>query len=409
MAHLGAYVALQRGTTYKSRLLDQPGPVLLGLASIRRDGGFRSDSLRTYGGESPERLLLRPGDLYVSLKDVTQSGDLLGATSRVPPSVSLGRLTQDTVKLVLSDERLRPGYLYWLLRTPQYRNYCRAHAIGTTNLSLSREDFLAFPVPEQTAKRLDLVRLLDALEDKIELNRRMVRTLHVAGWTLFAARHLHHRAREQWPVEPIGEHIEAVRGLSYTGSGLTDGQGLPLHNLDSVYEGGRYKREGIKWYVGDYKEQHLVRPGDLIVANTDLTWNFIVIASPAIVPTRFGEIGLFSHHLYRVRPKQGSPLTSRFLYFLLLRGALRAEVAGYANGTTVNMLPRDALERPRSHVPPAEVVREIDALTAPLHELAELAEDESETLANLRDTLLPRLISGEIRVREAEDAVEAAT
>ena len=72
---------LVRGTTYKSALLEQPGPVLLGLASIHRDGGFRNDSLRTYGGESPEKLLLRPGDLYVSLKDVTQSGDLLGDSS----------------------------------------------------------------------------------------------------------------------------------------------------------------------------------------------------------------------------------------------------------------------------------------------------------------------------------------
>ena len=80
---LGALVALQRGTTYKSSLLGYPGPVLLGLASIQRNGGFRGDSLRTYGGESPSKLILTPGDLYVSLKDVTQSADLLGAVSRV--------------------------------------------------------------------------------------------------------------------------------------------------------------------------------------------------------------------------------------------------------------------------------------------------------------------------------------
>lgn len=74
---LGDYYTLQRGKTYKSKLLDQPGPVLLGLASIDRNGGFRDDALRTYGGDSPENLLVYPGDLYVSLKDVTQSGDLL--------------------------------------------------------------------------------------------------------------------------------------------------------------------------------------------------------------------------------------------------------------------------------------------------------------------------------------------
>lgn len=96
---LGDLVSLVRGNTYRSALLGSPGPVLLGLASIQRDGGFRGDSLKTYGGDSAEKLLLRPGDLYVSLKDVTQSGDLLGSVARVPTTVQLGRLTQDTVKL----------------------------------------------------------------------------------------------------------------------------------------------------------------------------------------------------------------------------------------------------------------------------------------------------------------------
>src|SRR5436190_6150941 len=81
---LGDYFILQRGTTYKSRLLGRPGPVLLGLATIQRNGGFRADSLQTYGGESPDKLLVRPGEIYVSLKDVTQSADLLGAVARLP-------------------------------------------------------------------------------------------------------------------------------------------------------------------------------------------------------------------------------------------------------------------------------------------------------------------------------------
>ena len=96
---LGDYFTLQRGTTYKSRLLGQPGPVLLGLATIQRNGGFRTDSLQTYGGGSPAKLLVQPGDLYLSLKDVTQSADLLGAIARLPIDHPPGRLTQDTVKL----------------------------------------------------------------------------------------------------------------------------------------------------------------------------------------------------------------------------------------------------------------------------------------------------------------------
>ncbi len=75
---LGSYVELQRGNTYKSALLGQVGPVLLGLGSIARNGGFKNGDLKTYGGTSDPRMLLGAGDIYVSLKDVTQSADLLG-------------------------------------------------------------------------------------------------------------------------------------------------------------------------------------------------------------------------------------------------------------------------------------------------------------------------------------------
>ena len=120
------------GTTYKSGQKDLPGPYLLGLSSIRRDGGFRRNSLSTYGGESSPDILLRSGDLYVSLKDVTQSADLLGAVARVPPDIEQGRLTQDTVKLLSTNVELSPHYVYRALGCSGYREYCRARATGTT-------------------------------------------------------------------------------------------------------------------------------------------------------------------------------------------------------------------------------------------------------------------------------------
>jgi type I restriction enzyme S subunit len=146
----------------------------------------------------------------------------------------------------------------------------------------------------------------------------------------------------------------------------------------------------------------------VIVANTEQGFEELLIGCPALVSRRFGPTGLFSHHLYRVRPRTGSPLSSQFVYLMLLRGRLRTEISGYANGATVNMLPMDALQKPRFAVPPREFVAKIDALVTPLFDRAEAAEDESETLAELRDTLLPKLISGEVRLRDAEDAVEAA-
>src|SRR4030065_907521 len=103
---------------------------------------------------------------------------MIGSVARVPPSVAAGRLTQDTVKLQFHDsDRETSNFLYWILRTPQYRDYCEGRATGSAVVALSREDFLNFPVPTITKTRMRIVELLEGLDDKIELNRRMNATL----------------------------------------------------------------------------------------------------------------------------------------------------------------------------------------------------------------------------------------
>jgi type I restriction enzyme S subunit len=175
---LSDLVDLTRGTTYKSSMKDLPGPVLLGLASIQRNGGFRDDKLSTYGGDSPAKLLLAPGDLFVSLKDVTQSADLLGAVARVPSHVFQGRLTQDTVKLSFKSQSTSHSLVYHTLLTSEYRDYCRSHATGTTNLGLSRNDFFSYPViqPNEAVQRwFDAV--VQHLEDRMSSAKDESRTL----------------------------------------------------------------------------------------------------------------------------------------------------------------------------------------------------------------------------------------
>lgn len=183
---LGDYFTLQRGSTYKSKLLGGPRTrTARACVDSPKRGGFRYDSLQTYGGDSPEKLLVRPGEIYLSLKDVTQAGDLLGAVARLTDDHVPGRLTQDTVKLEPRSPGVPVGYLYWLLRTPQYRSYCRSNATGTTNLGLARDDFLAFPAPEPSRRQLQIVDVLEALDDKIELSRRMNGTVESVARGLF--------------------------------------------------------------------------------------------------------------------------------------------------------------------------------------------------------------------------------
>lgn len=272
-------------------------------------------------------------------------------------------------------------------------------------VSLTSQRTLTVPLPPLSEQRA-IAHILGTLDDKIDLNRRMSETLEAMAKAAFDGMFME-GPEASWGHEPLRDHVNVSRGLSYKGSGLS-AAGIPMHNLNSIYEGGGYKRGGLKYYVGEYQERHLARPGDVLVANTEQGHDRLLIGYAGLVPNSFHEPTLFSHHLYKIIPKADSALTSEFLVYALNCPRMHALVSGYANGTTVNMLPSDALAAPLISVPPRDAVKAFSQFAKAVHQRVEAAWAESSTLAALRDTLLPKLISGDLRVRNAEALVEQA-
>jgi type I restriction enzyme S subunit len=328
-------------------------------------------------------------------------------------------------------------FIYYLLKANV--EVLKGHSTGTTfgELTGSVLRRLRFCFPAYKEQRA-IAHILGTLDDKIELNRQMNATLEAIARALFKSWFVDLdpvRAKAEgrqpagmdaetaalfpaafvdselgkipkgWRVQRLEQHLDAVKGLSYSGSGLSENLGMPMHNLNSIYEGGGYKFEGIKFYIGDYKEHHLLYPGDIIVANTEQGFDYLLIGYPAIVPKHFGNEGIFSHHLFRVRPIPGSPLTTHFIYHLLMTPLVREQVVACTNGTTVNMLNVDGLRTPRFILPSAALIQSFESIVAPMFTKVEENYKESLSLAALRDALLPKLISGEIRIKDAEKLV----
>jgi type I restriction enzyme S subunit len=422
---LREYVSLQRGTTYQSALLDQPGPVLLGLASISRNGGFRTDSLRSYGGDSPAKLILKPGDIYVSLKDVTQSGDLLGAVARVPSTVPAGRLTQDTVKLVFLGTDVPTEYIYWLLRTPGYREYCRARAIGTTNLSLSRDDFLAFTVPNPSPERLVLVRLLEAIETKIDLNRRMNQTLEGMAQAVFrswlvefapvrakadgrqpdgmsaeTAAHFpsgfvqtpHGELPAGWSWLPLDQVACFLNGLALQKFPPVDGESLPVIKIAQLRRGS----------TDDADQASAGIPPEYVVQDGDVLFSW---SGSLLVSIWAGGLGALNQHLFKVT----SDVYPKWFYLFWCKEHLpEFQRIAQAKATTMGHIQRHHLTQALVAVPPQELIKAASPFFEPL--LARWLANalESRTLLKLRDILLPKLLSGEILLRDADAQLAAS-
>lgn len=423
---LGDYFTLQRGTTYKSRLLGQPGPVLLGLATIQRNGGFRTDSLQTYGGDSSTKLLVQPGDLYLSLKDVTQSADLLGAVARLPTNHPPGRLTQDTVKLEPKGADVPLAYLYWLLRTPQYRSYCRAYSTGTTNLGLARDDLLAFPAPEPTRRQSQIVETLDALDAKIELNRRVNETLEAMARALFKSWFVDFdpvrakaEGRNPSLPEPLAElfpdsFVDSELGQIPTGWEVSN-IGLIAEVIDCLHSKKPQRVEaGMPFLqLGNIRDDGLIDMGDTyFIDEADYRrWVSRMEASPGdCVITNVGRVGAVAQmpagqkaalgrNMTGVRCKPLFPFPTVLIECLLSQAMNNEIVIKMDSGTILDALnvrniPRLRFIRPRTH----EILEHFERKVRPLREQMECLLAESRTLATLRDTLLPKLISGELRL-----------
>ena len=145
---------------------------------------------------------------------------------------------------------------------------------------------------------------------------------------------------EGWRVRPLGDLVTISRGLSYKGAGLTTpGCGMPLHNLNSIEEGGGYKPDGLKYYSGEYKQRHVVRPGNLIVTNTEQGFDHLLIGYSAIVPEWSGPEALFSHHIFLIKMMPGSPLSELWLHYAISASWVGEAIRRFSNGTTVNMMP----------------------------------------------------------------------
>jgi type I restriction enzyme, S subunit len=153
---------------------------------------------------------------------------------------------------------------------------------------------------------------------------------------------------------------------------------------------------------GEYKPTQKLSPGEVVIAHTDLTQAADVIGRAARIESSEKYPNLVaSLDMVIVRPKE-KPYTNEYLYGLLSQVEFSDHAYGYTNGTTVLHLSTKALPEYQFRVPPKNKVEEFSKLVSPIFLQIDNNKKESRTLASLRDSLLPKLMRGEVRVRVKE-------
>jgi type I restriction enzyme S subunit len=313
---------------------------------------------------------------------------------------------------------------------------------GTSNPSLSRDTFGAqlLPLPPEPHQRA-IAHILGTLDDKIELNRQMNETLEAMARALFKswfvdfdpvrakadgretvgvdsetaklfASEFENSERGEipkgWRVTTLGAEAERCGGVVQTGP-----FGSQLHASDYVPEGvpvimpkdiaGRRVSTDsiarIREADADRLSKHRVQPGDLVYSRRGDVERHALIAH-----REAGWLCGTGCLLVRVGPNWPSPA---FASLALDRPESRAWITQHAIGATMPNLNTSILSDVPLVVPPDELLaafaREVDAL----EHLHVAGDAESVSLAGIRDSLLPNLISGQLSVAQAERASEA--
>lgn len=406
--------------------MSEEGPIFLGIDSLE-NGRLNLNETRHVSEKVfrdwTRRVVPTEGDLVFSYET------RIGQAALIPNGLRccLGR------RLALvrpkSDALNNRYFLYYFLSSA-FQEHLRAHTKpGSTVDRIHLTDFPAFPVRLPPRRYQDKIAdLLGSLDDKIELNRKMARTLEATAQALFRSWFVDFdpvRAKVEGRTTGLPKDLAALFPDKFGEDGLPDGwHRAPLLDHARLISGGTPKTTEPTYWDGAQlwaSAKDVSRCPDRFLISTERTitqkgleesatrlvpkFSTVVVARGATTGRHclFGREMAMNQTCYALNSVGDTPfwLACSFTHLVdeLVRGA---------HGSVFDTITTTTLNTARVTVANSEVVHafEVAARSIYLRLLNDI--EENDGLKNLRDTLLPKLVSGELRILDAEKKVSVA-
>lgn len=321
----------------------------------------------------------------------------MGDSAPIPEGVRCA-IGQNLVILRSESAGLTQDYLRWATRGRLWEGeVARMLNVGAVFDSLNCGDIpkMRIPVPP-LAHQHRIVGVLGALDDKIDVNQRLADDAVALADAEYAA--LRSR-RADWRSETFGDIANVFGGStpstkepSYWGDGFAWATPSDITALSSPYLFSTAR--SITAEGRDAARLAVHPPGTILMTSRATIGAFAINQVP--MATNQGFIV--------VRPNDDN---MKWYLFHAMRESVE-DMLSLANGSTFLELSRSNFKTLGVHVPPSDVRKRFDSMAGALHTRATAAAAESRSLAEFRDALLPKLLSGELRVGDAEGELEEA-
>lgn len=340
---------------------------------------------------------LRQGDILFARRGVQATG-----LSAIVDAKHEGALCGTGAILLRVNDRsvLDPNYLSFALAAPSAIRWLKDHAVGAVmpnlNADIIRRLEIRLPPPNV---QIAIAQCLGSLEEKIELNRQMNATLEEMARILFEHWFVDfNRTAGKMPNEWRCGSIYDVAELNPESWSLrTRPETIEYVDLSNTKWGRIEATTAFASADAPSRAQRVLRAGDSIIGTVRPgNGSFSLVR-------RNGLTGSTGFAVLRPR----LPASSAFVYLAATRPEVISTLAHLADGGAYPAVRPELVAQQPAVIPTPQVLEDFAAVADPLLARIGHAEEESRTLAELRDLLLPKLLSGELRVRDAERAVEA--
>ena len=347
--------------------------------------------------ENSSTKLLQNGDVIISARGT------VGEIATIPFPMAFN---QSCYGLRAKSKIVTSDYLYYLIK--HNVSVLKKNTHGSVFDTITRKTFdnIEVEIPSIEIQE-KIASILSDYDEKIELNNEInnnlaeqIKTICTAWLSDYAP--FGCVLPDDWSETPLSSIADFVSGYSYKGTELTESN-IAMATIKNFDRKGGFKLDGYKEIVpsSKLKDTQHAELFDTLVAHTDLTQNAEVIgnAEPVMSKSGYSDI-VFSMDLVKVVPKNNH--ISKFLIAAILQDKkFKAHCLGYVNGTTVLHLSKKALPEYQLYLPDdLSALKPLDELVTALYQQISANIEEITKLEALRDTLLPRLMSGKVDVSD---------
>ena len=303
-------------------------------------------------------------------------------------------------------------YFHWL-RGHNGQQMLKSIVTGSAQPKFNKTNFkeMLAPVPP-IEEQNKIASILNSLDEKIELNKKINNNLEQQAQLLFKSWFVEFEPfngtmPSDWEVVPFEKIVDFQNGYAFKSKELLNEPSSDCYQVfkqGHIARGGGFIPDGTKsWYpkrLASKLERFVLKKGDILMAMTDMKDNVAILGNTAIMP--IDNEYIVNQRVGHLRANGYKGITYPFIYLLTNSTDFLIDLRSRANsGVQVNLSSAE-IKASQTVLPSEKVNTAFSEITLPMFEAIISNQLENQRLAQLRDALLPKLMSGELDVYNIE-------